>query len=132
MRLATYVNSVHPLDPVFDAVIVHGGGRKIRTDLKIKIWKLNSETDVIIGQAAARQPDTANFRIVGSCGRFARGYAVYRQPVEARGTRREPDCAGLHAGAARRREVQPAPAPQLAAGQIRATSLPIAMCRSIR
>jgi hypothetical protein len=61
-RLATYVNSVHPLDPVFDAVILHGGGGKIRTDLKIKIWKLNSETDVIIGQAAARQPDTTDFR----------------------------------------------------------------------
>jgi hypothetical protein len=62
VRLATYVNSVHPLDPVFDAVILHGGGSKIRTDLKIKVWKLNSETDVIIGQGAARQPDTDNFR----------------------------------------------------------------------
>jgi hypothetical protein len=61
-RLAIYVNSVHPLDPVFDAVILHGGGGKIRSDLKIKVWKLNSETDVIIGQAAARQPDTANVR----------------------------------------------------------------------
>jgi hypothetical protein len=47
---------------VFDAVIVHGGGSKIRTDLNIKVWKLNSETDVIIGQGAVRQPDTANFR----------------------------------------------------------------------
>jgi hypothetical protein len=63
VRLASYVNSVHPLDPVFDAVILHGGGSKIRTDLNIKVWKLNSETDVIIGQAAVRQPDTANFRI---------------------------------------------------------------------
>jgi len=62
VRLAIYLNSVHPLDPVFDAAIVHGGGSKIRTDLKIKVWKLNSETDVIIGQAAVRQPDTANFR----------------------------------------------------------------------
>jgi hypothetical protein len=61
-RLASYVNAVHALDPVFDAVILHGGGGKIRTDLKTKIWKLNSETDVIIGQAAARQPDTDNFR----------------------------------------------------------------------
>jgi len=61
-RLATYVNSVHPLDPVFDAVILHGGGGRIRTDLKIRIWKLNSETDVIIGQAAVRQPDTDTFR----------------------------------------------------------------------
>lgn len=62
VRLATYVNSVHPLAPVFDAVILHGGGGKIRTDLKIKVWKLNSETDVVIGQAAVRQPDTDNFR----------------------------------------------------------------------
>lgn len=61
-RLATYVNSVHPLDPVFDAAILHGGGGKIRTDLKIKVWKLNSETDVMIGQGAVRQPDTDNFR----------------------------------------------------------------------
>jgi hypothetical protein len=61
-RLATYVNSVHPLDPVFDAVILHGGGGRIRTDLTIKVWKLNSETDVIIGQAAVRQPDTDRFR----------------------------------------------------------------------
>jgi hypothetical protein len=43
-------------------VILHGGGSKIRTDLKIKVWKLNSETDVIIGQGAVRQPDTASFR----------------------------------------------------------------------
>jgi hypothetical protein len=61
-RLTTYVNAVHPLDPVFGAVILHGGGGKVRTDLTIKVWKLNSETDIIIGQGAVRQPDTANFR----------------------------------------------------------------------
>jgi Alpha/beta hydrolase domain len=61
-RLATYVNSVHPLAHVFDAVIVHGGGGLIRTDLDIKVWKLLSETDVILSQAAVRQPDTNNVR----------------------------------------------------------------------
>jgi hypothetical protein len=61
-RLATYVNSVHPLARVFDAVIVHGGGGLIRTDLDIKVWKLLSETDVILSQAAVRQPDTNNVR----------------------------------------------------------------------
>jgi hypothetical protein len=62
-RLATYVNSVHPLAPVFDAVVVHGGGGRIRTDLgKVKVWKLLSETDVLNGQAASRQPDTDSFR----------------------------------------------------------------------
>jgi hypothetical protein len=61
-RLATYVNSIHPLAPVFDAVIVHGGGGRIRTDLDIPVWKLLAETDVIGSQAANRQPDTAKFR----------------------------------------------------------------------
>jgi len=61
-RLAIYVNSVHPLVPVFDAVVIHGGGGKIRTDLNIKVFKLLSETDVINNQAANRQPDTDNFR----------------------------------------------------------------------
>jgi hypothetical protein len=61
-RLAIYVNSVHPLAPVFDAVVVHGGGGKIRTDLRIKVWKLLSETDVINNQAANRQPDSDTFR----------------------------------------------------------------------
>ena len=62
-RLGIYVNDVHPLDPVYDAVIVHGGGTKIRTDLgRLKVFKILSETDVILSQAALRQPDTENFR----------------------------------------------------------------------
>jgi hypothetical protein len=62
-RLATYLNSVHPLAPVFDAVVPHGGGGRIRDDLtNVKVFKLLSETDVINNQASVRQPDTANFR----------------------------------------------------------------------
>lgn len=61
-RLATYVNSIHPLAPVFDAVVVHGGGGKIRTDLTIPVFKLLAETDVLGQQAANRQPDTKTFR----------------------------------------------------------------------
>jgi hypothetical protein len=60
-RLAGYVNSVHPLNPVFDGVMLHGGGGKIRTDLDVKVWKLLSETDVR-GGPAARQPDTDKLR----------------------------------------------------------------------
>ena len=60
-RLATYFNSVHPLTPVYDAVVLHGGGGKMRGDLNVKIWKLLSETDVI-GQIAVRQPDSDKFR----------------------------------------------------------------------
>ena len=60
-RLATYFNTVHPLAPVYDAVVLHGGGGKMRTDLGVKIWKLLSETDVL-GQVAARQSDSDKFR----------------------------------------------------------------------
>ena len=56
------MNSIHPLAPRFDAVIVHGGGGLIRTDLNIPVWKLLAETDVILSQAAVRQPDTKMFR----------------------------------------------------------------------
>jgi hypothetical protein len=60
-RLGIYVNAVHPLHHVFDAVILHGGGGKVRTDLDIPVWKLLSETDVQ-NQAVNRQTDTNRFR----------------------------------------------------------------------
>ena len=113
-RLASYVNSVHPLDPVFDAVILHGGGGKIRTDLKIKIWKLNSETDVIIGQAAARQPDTPNFRTWEVAGNSH----VDRQFIASRSKLVERDGNPIAPGftpGARGGEKQAPPPPQLAA-----------------
>lgn len=60
-RLGGYVNSIHPLNPVFDGVMLHGGGGMIRTDLgSVKVWKMLSETDV--RGPAARQADTANIR----------------------------------------------------------------------
>jgi Alpha/beta hydrolase domain len=113
-RLANYVNSVHPLDPVFDAVILHGGGGKIRTDLKIKIWKLNSETDVIIGQAAARQPDTVDFRtweVAGDSHVDTQFIASRSKLVERDGN---PIAPGFTPGG--RGGSNSAPAPQLAAG----------------
>jgi len=62
-RLGTYLNSVHPMAPVFDAVVLHGGGVRVRDDLtNVKVFKLLAETDVINSQAAVRQPDTAHFR----------------------------------------------------------------------
>jgi hypothetical protein len=60
-RLATYFNSVHPLTPaVYDAVLLHGGGGRMRPDLVVKIWKLLSETDVL-GQVAVRRADSDKF-----------------------------------------------------------------------
>ena len=60
-RLAVYLNSIHPLDPVFDGVIVHGGGGLIRDDQPVKIFKLMAETDML-RRAATPQPNSDNFR----------------------------------------------------------------------
>ncbi len=59
-RLTIYVNSVHPLNPVFDAVMLHGGAGKIRGDIDTKVFKTFSETDV--RPPAQRQPDTDKLR----------------------------------------------------------------------
>lgn len=83
--LATLVNAVHPLDPVFDGFLIHsrGGGVapidgdlvaarsgdnaeaflssgvQIRTDLDVPVFIFQTESDVtLLGFANARQPDT--------------------------------------------------------------------------
>ena len=60
-RLAAYINSIHPLEPIFDGFMVHGGGGLIRDDQPVKIFKLMAETDMQ-WQAAEPQPDSDNFR----------------------------------------------------------------------
>ena len=58
-RLGTYVNTIHPLNPVFDGVMLHGTGGKVRADVSVKVFKLNSETDV---RAGGHQDDTDMLR----------------------------------------------------------------------
>jgi hypothetical protein len=60
-RLATYLNNVHPIEPVYDAVMVHGGGGQIRDDQPVKVFKLMAETDMP-RRMEDRQPDTDTFR----------------------------------------------------------------------
>ncbi len=60
-RLAIYLNNVHPLEPVYDGVMVHGGGGRIRDDQAVKIFKIMAETDMA-RRAATPQPDTETFR----------------------------------------------------------------------
>ena len=60
-RLATYANHIHPLEPVYDGFMVHGGGGLIRDDQPVKIFKLMAETDMR-RRAASPQPDSDNFR----------------------------------------------------------------------
>jgi hypothetical protein len=63
-RLATYVNSVHPLNPIYGGVFLHSTiNNPIRVDLgDVKVFKFLTETDVVqSGEAAIRRPDMPNF-----------------------------------------------------------------------
>lgn len=53
-RLALYLNSVHPLNPVADGAILIIGGQQVRTDLDIPVIKVLSESE-FIGPASANQ-----------------------------------------------------------------------------
>ena len=64
-RLAAYINSIHPLEPIFDGFMVHGGGGLIRDDQPVKIFKLMAETDMR-GRAAEPSP----IRIILGSGRW--------------------------------------------------------------
>jgi hypothetical protein len=60
-RLATYFNNVHPLDPVFDGGMIHGGGGRLRDDQDVRLFKVMAETDMR-RRATNPQPDTRYFR----------------------------------------------------------------------
>jgi hypothetical protein len=60
-RLAVYLNNIHPLEPIYDGVMVHGGGGRIRDDQDVKIFKIMAETDMS-RRAAMPQPNTETFR----------------------------------------------------------------------
>ena len=59
-RLAVYLNNVHPLEPIYDGVMVHGGGGRIRDDQDTKIFKIMAETDMQ-RRAATPQPNSDTF-----------------------------------------------------------------------
>jgi Alpha/beta hydrolase domain len=63
-RLVLYHNSIHPLAGVYDGFfLVLGIGGQLRTDLNVKVFKVNTENDVLLlGEAAARQADSDRLR----------------------------------------------------------------------
>lgn len=85
MRLTTYANAVQPSAHVYDGLLIHSragdaaslavagqsqgdpsvpSGVAIRDDLDIPVVVLETETDLLeLGFAAARQPDSATFRL---------------------------------------------------------------------
>jgi hypothetical protein len=60
-RLAVYLNNIHPLEPIYDGAMVHGGGGRIRDDQAVKIFKIMAETDMP-RRAATPQPASDSFR----------------------------------------------------------------------
>jgi len=64
-QLRTYYNSIQPLSNILDAVVLHGGGGVMRSDLPQPVFRINSEGDVAnsIGGAATRQADSPTFRL---------------------------------------------------------------------
>jgi hypothetical protein len=63
-RLVIYHNSIHPLAGVVDGYFLFLGiGGRLRTDLDVKVFKVDTENDVaLLGEAAARQPDSDHLR----------------------------------------------------------------------
>ncbi len=79
--LTTYADAIQPLDHAYQGIFIHsrGGGAapfgalvvssatkgdvRIRTDLNVPVFMLETQTDVIqLGYAAARQPNTSRIR----------------------------------------------------------------------
>jgi hypothetical protein len=79
--LTTYADAVQPLDSAYQGIFIHsrGGGAapfdshdvtsaikgdvRIRTDLAVPVFMLETQTDLIqLGYAAAQQPDTSRIR----------------------------------------------------------------------
>jgi hypothetical protein len=62
--LVHYYNSVHPIADVIDGFYLFLGiGGKLRTDIPTKVFKVNTENDVLfLGEAAARQDDSNHLR----------------------------------------------------------------------
>lgn len=86
-RLATYVNSIQNGAKVYDGFLLLSAiGNSIRTDVEVPVFKLNTEHDVVTGEALARQPDTAKYRSwdVAGTSHVDRHLRENREPMELR------------------------------------------------
>jgi Alpha/beta hydrolase domain/Repeat of unknown function (DUF5648) len=87
IHLATYLNAVHPLDPIYPGFVLGGPvGIPIRTDVQAKVLKVISEWDLIAAEARIRRPDTDRYvawEIAGSSHSDYHNYVV-NSPVRFR------------------------------------------------
>jgi Alpha/beta hydrolase domain len=63
-RLVTYHNAIQPLAQLYDAYYLFLGiGGRLRSDLPVKVFKIDTETDLLLlGEVAARQDDSDKLR----------------------------------------------------------------------
>jgi len=86
-RLSTFINSVMPLDNVYDGVfLLSTFGQAIRPDPVTPIYKVLFEWDTQTGEAAIRAPDTAVFRTweVAGTAHVDHHLRLSREPLELR------------------------------------------------
>ena len=86
-RLATYVNAVQPTAHVYDGFLLLSAlGQRIRGDLIAPVMKVDTEYDVVAGEATVRQPDTAKFRTweVAGTSHVDQHLRASREPLELR------------------------------------------------
>jgi len=87
-RLATYLNSVMPLDtPVYDATfLLSNFGQQIRPDVLVPTFKVLFEWDIQTGEAAVRQPDSDKYHSweVAGTAHVDHHLRLSREPLELR------------------------------------------------
>lgn len=86
-RLSTFINSVMPLDNVYDgAFLLSPFGQAIRPDPVAPIFKVVFEWDTETGEAAVRAPDTKVFRSweVAGTAHVDHHLRLSREPLELR------------------------------------------------
>jgi hypothetical protein len=86
-RLATYVNSIQNSAKVYDGfLLLSAVGSPIRSDVAVPVFKLNTEHDVLTGDAAVWQPDSAKYRSwdVAGTSHVDRHLRENREPMELR------------------------------------------------
>src|SRR5215469_10011185 len=85
-RLTPYYNSIQPLHRVYDGFLLHVGGGLFRTDISAKLLRINTEREIVAGQASIRQPDSNIFRSweIAGASHVDYWYMTYRQALVAR------------------------------------------------
>jgi hypothetical protein len=85
-RLTPYYNSIQPLHGIYDGFLLHVGGGPFRTDISTKLLRINTEREIVAGQAAIRQPNSSTFRSweIAGASHVDYWYMTYRQALVAR------------------------------------------------